>query len=354
MIRKTGTETTVSVQLPLYRGERRVRIALAGMPLAGKSTLFQAVSSTSVQSGELSGTQSTYKRCIVQVGMDEASVVDLPSVHSFFGQSEEDLVALKYLLWGDQLPPISAHEPGAPPAPFAPPDVIVQVVDAASLDRHLEMTLELCELGQPLVLALNRTDEARARGIHISADALSRKLGIPVVETVATKGHGISTLFEAAVKAVRDHGKPLPPPTSAHILAALQPLKRALEKPEVGVAFRVPAPFLLSQIASGNPFFRNEMKMHFPALAIELESLRLVAEGALPTRLTMNCMRIVITARLACSKVSVEWAVTARTEAGVSGLMSCFLIRAGDYWAACWSSLSCCSLFSRSGPGSIA
>ena len=83
MIRKPGTETKVNIQLPLYRGQKRVRIALAGMPLAGKSTLFKAVSSTSVQSGELSGTDGTYKRCVVQVGLDEASVVDLQALARF-------------------------------------------------------------------------------------------------------------------------------------------------------------------------------------------------------------------------------------------------------------------------------
>jgi ferrous iron transport protein B len=114
---------------------------------------------------------------------------------------------------------------------------------------------------------------------------LSRKLGIPVVETVATKGHGISTLFEEAVKAVRDHVQPSPPPVSDHISAALDPLKRALDKPEVSDAFRIPAPFLLDQIASGHPFFRNEMQMHFPELTNELARLRIIAEGSLPRTL---------------------------------------------------------------------
>ncbi len=285
MIRKTGSETRVSFSLPLYRGKSRVRIALAGMPMAGKSTLFRAVSSTSVQSGELGDTQSTYKRCIVQVGLDEANVVDLPSVQSFFGQSPRDLVALKYLLWGDQLPAISAHEPGGPPAPFAPPDVIIQVADAASLDRHLEMTLELCELGRPIVLALNRSDEATSRGIHINAELLAKKLGIPVIETVATKGHGISDLFEAAVKAVRDGIKPVPPPASSHISAALAPVAKVLANPEVDEAFRVPAPFLLNQIVSDNRFFLDELKMHFPELVDELIGLKGVAAKALPRRL---------------------------------------------------------------------
>ena len=73
---------TVALNLPLYRGERRLRIALVGLPNSGKRTLFEAVSSTSVQRGTLAGTQRTYDECAVQIGFDEARVISLPGVHS--------------------------------------------------------------------------------------------------------------------------------------------------------------------------------------------------------------------------------------------------------------------------------
>jgi len=76
-------------------------------------------------------------------------VIELPSVGSLHHLTEDDLPALKFLLWGDERPPISLHEPGGPPAPFAPPDLIVQVVDATRLESHLELTLELSQLGRP-------------------------------------------------------------------------------------------------------------------------------------------------------------------------------------------------------------
>lgn len=275
-------ESIVPVQFPLYRGDRRIRIALAGMPTAGKSTLFRAVSSTSVQSGELKGTDSTYKRCIVQIGLDEASVVDLPSVNSFFDVAGADIPALKYLLWGDQLPPVSAHEGTGPVAPFAPPDVIIQVADANALDRHLEMTLELCQLGRPVVLALNRMDEARVRGTFIDSEELGRKLGLPVVETIAIQGHGIAKLFETAVKAVRDRQVPHALVSAPHIRRALEPIEAKLDNPDVERAFRVPLPFLVNQVAAGNAWFMGEFRMHFTELTGELEGLRTSAGGQLP------------------------------------------------------------------------
>ena len=108
-------EVTVALRTPLFRGERRLRIALVGMPNAGKSTLFNAVSSTAPRTGRLAGTQRAYGECTVQIGFDEASVIELPSIGSLHHLSEDDLPALKYLLWGDERPPISVHESGGPP-----------------------------------------------------------------------------------------------------------------------------------------------------------------------------------------------------------------------------------------------
>ena len=276
------TETRVPLRTPLYRGERRLRIALVGMPNAGKSTLFNAVSSTAPRTGRLAGTRRAYEECTVQIGLDEASVIELPSIASLHHLGEDDIAAVKFLLWGDERPPISVHEPEGPPAPFAPPDVIVQVVDATRLESHLELTLELAQLGRPMVMALNMMDEAWEKGLHINVKALSRLLGMPVVPTAALMGQGISDLFAAAVDTVRSAASPAPQPPSEHIGASLAPLSLALDRPDIQAAFRVPHSFLLMQIAAGDHYFQDELRQHFPLLLPQLEQMREAAERKLP------------------------------------------------------------------------
>ncbi len=174
---KARQVAAIPLREPLYRGKRRLRIALVGMPNSGKSTLFSAVSSTSIRTGELGGTHRAYNECAVQIGLDEARVVELPSIQTLHDLPPDDLVALQYLLWGDEPPPVKVHEPGGPPAPFAPPDVIIQVIDATALARHLELTLELSQLGRPMVIALNMMDEAWKKGLHINARGVEPAVG---------------------------------------------------------------------------------------------------------------------------------------------------------------------------------
>ena len=275
-------EFNIPLQEPLFRGERRLRIALVGMSGSGKTTIFDAVSSTSVNSGELAGSQRVYDECKVQIGLDEAALVDLPSIDTLINLPPDDLVTLKYLLWGDQRPPVSAHEPGGPPAPFAQPDVIVQVMDAAALGRHLELFLELSTLGRPMVVALNRMDEAWDKGMHINGKVLSKRLGVPVVPTVAHMGRGLAELFSGAVDAVRQGYCPLPQPANQHICDSLQPLSKALVKPDIHKAFRVPHEFLLTQLAANDEFVVSELQQHFPEQYPHFVQLKQEAEHNLP------------------------------------------------------------------------
>ena len=270
----------------MLRGNRRPRVALVGRAGVGKSTIFQAAASVFVRHERLAGVGPAYEECIVEVGLDQMSLVDLPSIQSFHQLDDSDRVVLKYLLWGDRWPTIARHESLQPEAAFREPDVLVQVVDATSLERDLELTQELSLLGRSLVIALNRVDEARARGIYVNPRALSEQLGAPVVPTVAHMGKGISALFAAAVKAAREQVCPVPQPASPHIRAALAPLNELLARPEVREAFRVPQPFLLMQLAENDDYFLPELDEHFPLLVPEVIAARAVAAQSLPRALS--------------------------------------------------------------------
>jgi ferrous iron transport protein B len=277
-----ASEQTIALHTPLLRGARRLRIALVGLPGAGKTTLFKSVSSTAPQTGELTNTHRIYRSCTVQIGLDEASVVDLPSLSALHPLQDEDLGTLKYLLWGNERPPITAHESGAAPAPFEPPDLIVQVIDATNLQSQLELTLELSQLGRPVVLALNHMDEVRRKGLHINLRALSSQLGMPVVPISARMGQGIADLFRTAVATARQATCPLPQAPSPHIANSLAPLGTAMQQPGMDAAFRMPHQLLLMLFASGHGYIERELQEHFGPLMPSLLALRTASGLGLP------------------------------------------------------------------------
>lgn len=280
------TTARVPLHEPLLRGRRRPRVALVGQRGTGKSTLFRAASSTAVRHERLAGEGAAYEECMVEVGLDQISLVDLPPIDSFHHLRAPDRVVLKYLLWGDRWPAIARHESQQPAVNFRAPDVLVQVVDATALERDLELTLELALLGRPLVIALNRMDEARAKGLYINVQALAAQLGVPVLPTVAHMGKGITELFAAAVRAARENVCPLPQPPSAHIARSLEVLNRLLADPAVEAAFQVPRPLLLMQLAENDDYFLEELGAHFPALLPQVVAARIAAEAWLPRPLS--------------------------------------------------------------------
>jgi len=274
--------SSIALPLPLLRGERRPRVALVGHLGTGKSTIFRAAASTAVAHERLAGEGPAYEECLVEVGLDQISLVDLPPIESFHHLREPDRVVLKYLLWGDRWPAIARHESRQPAAAFRAPDVLIQVIDATALERGLELSLELVLLGRPLLIALNRMDEAREKGLTINARALAEQLGVPVLPTVAHMGVGLTALFAEALRAARDNVCPLPQPPSPHIVAALATLNQLLARPEIDEAFQVPRPLLLMQLAENDDYFLDELGAHFPQLLPTLQAARAVAAALLP------------------------------------------------------------------------
>jgi len=276
----------ISLHKHVYRGDNRLRVALVGHPNSGKSTIFHAVASTRYRTGKLSGTHKPYAECPVQIGVDEIHLVDLPGLTSLRGLTGDDLEALKYLLWGDARPLISRHERSEPPAPFPRPDVLVQVIDASALQQSLELSLELAELGLPVVIALNMMDEAHRKGIVVDVDALSEKLGAPVIPTIALKGHGLEALFARVLQSGRHPVCPLPQPPSPHIQQWANRLHREIDHPEILHAFAIPATMLTMNLLEEDNYLRSEIKSHFPAVAPGIHALREQANLDLPRTLT--------------------------------------------------------------------
>ena len=277
---------TIPVPATLLRGVRRPRVALVGRHRTGKSTIFEAASSPAVRHERLPGRGGAYQECVVEVGLEQISLVDLPSISSLQTLDEHDQIVLKYLLWGDRWPEIARHESEQPATAFAAPDVIIQVADATALERDLELALELSLLGRPMVIALNRMDEARAKGVFINVRALAENLGVPVVPTVAHMGKGIRQLFDAVMQAAREHVCPLPQPPSRHLTEALQALHAVLADPQVAEAFRMPRALLLTQLAENDDYFLAELGSHFPNLLPAVNVARAAAEHMLPRSLS--------------------------------------------------------------------
>ena len=157
-----------------------MRIALVGQPNCGKSTLFNQVAGYKALTANFPGTTVTYTASRVSIKRQVVELVDLPGTYSLVGANPAESVAQNYLL-----------NHGV--------DVIINVVDASLLERSLDLTLELLELGVPLILGLNMMDEARRKGVAINHSKLSEQIGAPVVPLVARKGIGVKELFAQAL-----------------------------------------------------------------------------------------------------------------------------------------------------------
>lgn len=155
-----------------------VHIAFAGNPNSGKTTLFNYLTGSRQHVGNYPGVTVEKKEGFFTHQGQSIRVVDLPGTYSLTAYSAEELVARNYLV----------HEQ---------PEVVVNIVDAANLERNLYLTSQFLELGVPLVIALNMVDVAEKRGISIKNEVLSELLGVPVIPIVARTGKGLTDLLDA-------------------------------------------------------------------------------------------------------------------------------------------------------------
>ncbi len=159
--------------------QRAPTIALAGAPNCGKTTLFNLLTGARQHVGNWPGVTVERRAGTLPLGSGRSQVVDLPGVYSLLGGGGEDQrVARDFLL---------DHEP----------ELVLNIVDASNLERHLALTAELLQAGCRMLLVLNMVDDARAQGVEVDVHALQASLGVPVVPMVARKGVGREALLRA-------------------------------------------------------------------------------------------------------------------------------------------------------------
>ncbi|HIJ67974.1 MAG TPA: GTP-binding protein, partial [Deltaproteobacteria bacterium] len=159
-------------------------IALAGNPNCGKTTLFNAITGARQHVGNYPGITVEKKEGYCQVNGRKTQLVDLPGTYSLTAYSPEELVARNYLIQDR-------------------PSAVINIVDSSNLDRNLYLTVQLLELGIPVLIALNMIDTAAARGLEINSEELGRRLKLPVIPTVARTGRGKEELLDAAAQLVQ-------------------------------------------------------------------------------------------------------------------------------------------------------
>ncbi|MDH7602961.1 MAG: ferrous iron transport protein B [Armatimonadota bacterium] len=181
----------------LGKTPQELLIALAGNPNSGKTTFFNQLTGAHQHVGNWPGVTVERKEGTVDILGVRFRIVDLPGIYSLSAYSQEEMIARDFLISGGV-------------------DVVVNVVDAANLERNLYLTMQLLELGVPLVIALNMIDEAEKRGQHIDTAKMSRLLGVPVVPTQARAGIGTDRVLAEALELVRQPRKSRPHATRYH------------------------------------------------------------------------------------------------------------------------------------------
>lgn len=202
------------VRLGLSPDKWDVLVALAGNPNVGKTTVFNALTGLRQHTGNWPGKTVARAEGVFAHDDQRVKVVDLPGTYSLQAGSTDEEVARDFILFGR-------------------PDVTVVVVDATRLERNLNLVLQILEITGQVVVCVNLLDEAKRHGIAIDLDALSERLGVPVVGTSARNNEGVDRLVDTAVRVARGEIQTRPFRIERHqpsVEAAVADLEAALEQ----------------------------------------------------------------------------------------------------------------------------
>jgi len=231
-----------------------MRFALIGQPNCGKSTLFNQVAGYKAETGNFAGTTVNFTETKVRVLGEVVELVDLPGTYSLLGTNPAERVVLDYLIEKKV-------------------NAIINVIDATHLVQGLLLTLELMEMGRPMVLAINMMDEASRQGLKIDGEKLSELLGIPVLPMIASRGQGVRETFIQAWHTAKEKKVPQPKRYEDKIESAVTDLKNKMKQGEFPISRRAFAvkllegdPEITKQIESKNPGMIDIIQGHLDTL----------------------------------------------------------------------------------------
>lgn len=218
-----------------------LKVALIGNPNVGKSVIFNNLTGARQHVGNWPGKTVEKKEGLQKYNEVEMQIVDLPGTYSLTSRAVDELIARNFIL-------------------EEKPDVVVDIVDAANIERNLYLTMLLLELEANVVVALNMCDIADNKGYKIDVKKLAERLGVPVVPTIATRKEGMKDLSEAIVKAAKQKPKQKPVVDYGKELEArIAKLEAALAEDRT-VGTRYPTRWLAIKILEKDEEVLNQIK----------------------------------------------------------------------------------------------
>ena len=259
-------------------GKKGYRIALAGNPNCGKTTLFNAYTGSRQHVGNYPGVTVDRKEGTISVDNTPVTLVDLPGTYSLTAYSQEELVARDELSLGRV-------------------DAVIDCADASALERNMLLTVQMMEMGMPVVLACNMMDEARKAGIHIDMQKLSEQLGIPVLPIVARNGEGIREVARAALDlAKKGRKEPLHINYGPELTEAVEALEKRLSEEKILID-RYHPHWTALKLLEGDTKVQESVREARPDLAPEILSYCEGIEEKVKAATQATCESVITDAR---------------------------------------------------------